>query len=103
MLQWGNYLTTALPDPGNQLCTDDFEGPSPHNANLAAKGIVALEVTSSLLLPIDYRRILITTRRLQNYVEWLAEALITITSTICLSLMLPDGWNWQMIPLTTDW
>eukprot|EP01102_Stenamoeba_stenopodia_P018990 TRINITY_DN7053_c0_g1_i1.p1 TRINITY_DN7053_c0_g1~~TRINITY_DN7053_c0_g1_i1.p1 ORF type:complete len:718 (-),score=181.78 TRINITY_DN7053_c0_g1_i1:51-1958(-) len=46
--QWGNYLTTALPDPGNQLCTDDFEGPSPHNANLAAKGIVALEAFAKL-------------------------------------------------------
>ena len=34
---WGNYLAASLPDPGDQLCTDDFEGPSPHNVNLAAK------------------------------------------------------------------
>ena len=27
----------SLPDPGDQLCTDDFEGKSPHNVNLAAK------------------------------------------------------------------
>jgi len=39
---WGTYLVSTLPDPGDQLCTDDFEGPSPHNANLAVKGIIAL-------------------------------------------------------------
>merc|ERR1711988_665855 len=36
-------------DPGDQLCTDDFEGPSPHNANLAAKGVVALAAWASTL------------------------------------------------------
>eukprot|EP01121_Diplochlamys_sp_Union-15-3_P010077 TRINITY_DN2790_c0_g1_i2.p1 TRINITY_DN2790_c0_g1~~TRINITY_DN2790_c0_g1_i2.p1 ORF type:complete len:701 (-),score=144.39 TRINITY_DN2790_c0_g1_i2:20-1858(-) len=46
--KWGQYLVSALPDPGNQLCTDDFEGPSPHNANLAAKGIVGLAAMSKL-------------------------------------------------------
>merc|ERR1719300_871446 len=50
MLQsWADYLVKSLPDPGNQLCTDDFEGPSPHNVNLAAKGIVALEAFAGLL------------------------------------------------------
>ena len=34
---WAEYLNASLPDPGNQLCTDDFEGPSPHNVNLALK------------------------------------------------------------------
>ncbi|KAJ9448877.1 Glutaminase A [Diplonema papillatum] len=46
---WGEYLISALPDPGNQLCTDDFEGPSPHNSNLAIKGIVAIRSYASLL------------------------------------------------------
>jgi len=40
--KWGNYLIANLPDPGNQLCTDDFEGPTPHDSNLAVKGIVAI-------------------------------------------------------------
>ncbi|MDP2435324.1 MAG: DUF4965 domain-containing protein [archaeon] len=48
LLQWANYLVTVLPDPGFQLSTDDFEGPSPHNVNLAAKGILALRVFSDL-------------------------------------------------------
>ena len=34
---WADYIVVSLPDPGDQLCTDDFEGPSPHNVNLAAK------------------------------------------------------------------
>ena len=34
LTQWANYLNVSLPDPGEQLCTDDFEGPSPHNVNL---------------------------------------------------------------------
>lgn len=46
---WGDYLVSSLPDPGNQLCTDDFEGPSPHNVNLAAKGIVGLGAYSLIL------------------------------------------------------
>lgn len=37
---WRNFLNSSLPDPGDQLCTDDFEGPSPHNVNLAAKGVI---------------------------------------------------------------
>lgn len=46
---WADYIISSLPDPGNQLCTDDFEGPSPHNVNLAAKGIVGLGAFSKLL------------------------------------------------------
>jgi len=45
---WAVYLNEWLPDPGNQLCTDDFEGPSPHNVNLAAKGIMGLAAFSIL-------------------------------------------------------
>jgi hypothetical protein len=46
---WADYNVASLPDPGEQLCTDDFEGPSPHNVNLAAKGIVGLGAYSALL------------------------------------------------------
>ena len=40
--RYATYAQASLPDPQDQLCTDDFAGPSPHNTNLAAKGIVAL-------------------------------------------------------------
>jgi len=46
---WADFIVSSLPDPGNQLCTDDFEGASPHNTNLAAKGIVALEAFAGML------------------------------------------------------
>eukprot|EP01112_Ceratiomyxa_fruticulosa_P005629 TRINITY_DN1637_c0_g1_i1.p1 TRINITY_DN1637_c0_g1~~TRINITY_DN1637_c0_g1_i1.p1 ORF type:complete len:717 (+),score=147.27 TRINITY_DN1637_c0_g1_i1:90-2153(+) len=45
---YGEFLLSVLPDPGNQLCTDDFEGPTPHDANLAAKGIVAVAAYATL-------------------------------------------------------
>jgi len=49
LTSWANYLNMSLPDPGNQLCTDDFEGPSPHNVNLALKGTLGLAAYSLLL------------------------------------------------------
>jgi len=38
-----SVLQAVLPDPGSQLCTDDFLGPIDHNVNLAAKGIIAVD------------------------------------------------------------
>ena len=49
LTQWANYLNVSLPDPGIQTCTDDFEGPSPHNVNLALKGILGLGSFALLL------------------------------------------------------
>ena len=46
---WADYNVRSLPDPGEQLCTDDFEGASPHNVNLAAKGIVGTGAYALLL------------------------------------------------------
>jgi len=47
-VQWADYLISALPDPEDQLCTDDFEGPIPHDANLALKGILGLSAFSQM-------------------------------------------------------
>ena len=46
---WANYLNASLPDPFDQLCTDDFEGHIPHNANLAIKGVVGISAYAILL------------------------------------------------------
>uniref|UniRef100_A0A7S2DPC0 Glutaminase A central domain-containing protein n=1 Tax=Octactis speculum TaxID=3111310 RepID=A0A7S2DPC0_9STRA len=50
---YADYIVGSLPDPEDQLCTDDFEGASPHNSNLAAKGIVALEAWAEVLMLIE--------------------------------------------------
>jgi len=46
---WAEYLVDSLPSPGSQLCTDDFLGPIYNDANLAAKGIVALSAYAELM------------------------------------------------------
>jgi len=46
--QWGDYLVSALPDPESQTCTDDFEGPIPHDSNLAVKGIIGIAAFAKL-------------------------------------------------------
>jgi hypothetical protein len=48
--QWAQYLTTALPDPGNQNQTDDFTGFIAHSSNLALKGIVGIASMAQIAL-----------------------------------------------------
>ncbi|MCM1110154.1 MAG: DUF4965 domain-containing protein [Clostridium sp.] len=40
--KWAQYCKDNSQNPGNQLCTDDFKGPSEQNTNLSVKGITAL-------------------------------------------------------------
>lgn len=39
---WTDYLVANGKNPTNQLCTDDFMGPSEHNTNLALKSIMGI-------------------------------------------------------------
>lgn len=40
--KWAAYLIQHSPDPGEQLCTDDFAGHLAHNVNLSAKGVMGV-------------------------------------------------------------
>ncbi|WP_421726087.1 glutaminase domain-containing protein [Bauldia sp.] len=46
--QWADYLVSQGYDPGEQLCTDDFDGPFAHHTNLAGKSIVAIGAAAKL-------------------------------------------------------
>ena len=48
LTQYADYLVKNGLDPTKQLCSDDFEGPTAHNANLAAKSILGIAAFSAL-------------------------------------------------------
>ncbi len=46
---WATYCHNEGQNPGNQLCTDDFKGPSEQNTNLSVKAILAVAAYAELI------------------------------------------------------
>lgn len=46
---WASYCRKEGQNPGNQLCTDDFKGPSEQNTNLSVKAILAVAAYANIL------------------------------------------------------
>ena len=46
---WADYCRAEGQNPGNQLCTDDFKGPSEQNTNLSIKAILAVAAYADLI------------------------------------------------------
>jgi hypothetical protein len=71
-------------------CTDDFEGPSPHNANLALKGMVGLGAWANLL---DQAGDPVLAATYNNYAstflnDWLSLGLSVCQRLLCLILLI---------------
>ena len=52
--QWKEYLIQYGPDPGEQLCTDDFAGHLAHNVNLSVKAIMGVEAFAKIAEQLGY-------------------------------------------------
>lgn len=48
LARWATYCQENSQNPGNQLCTDDFKGPSEQNTNLSIKGITAISAYADI-------------------------------------------------------
>lgn len=46
---WADYCRAEGQNPGSQLCTDDFKGPSEQNTNLSIKAILAVAAYADLI------------------------------------------------------
>ncbi|KJE97300.1 hypothetical protein CAOG_07731 [Capsaspora owczarzaki ATCC 30864] len=92
---WADFLVASLPYPGNELCTDDFEGPSPNNTNLSVKGILGIGAYSLLLgLNNDHVGAAKYFAIAQNYVQtWLTAA--NATDHYNLQFGLPSSWSFK--------
>ncbi len=67
LLKWGEYLVMFGKDPGNQLCTDDFNGHLDRNCNLSIKAIIAIYACGELFGIDEYKKIA------EEYAAWWKE------------------------------
>ena len=69
--KWAEYCRAEGQNPGDQLCTDDFKGPSEQNTNLSIKAILAVAAYSDLIPYMDGN-----TRDIEKYKKYAQEMAI---------------------------
>ena len=65
LASWAQYCRNEGQNPGNQLCTDDFKGPSEQNTNLAVKAITAVAAWADLIPLVGGN-----SRDIEKYRQW---------------------------------
>ncbi len=86
LTKWAEYLKEYGMDPGDQLCTDDFNGHLNHNCNLSIKCIIGLYCYGELFNDESYKQ-----KAREYAAEW--EKLASEGDHYKLSFDLTDSWS----------
>lgn len=93
LTRWAAYLRVNGLDPGDQLSTDDFAGPSAHNANLALKAILALGAYSQMAHMLGKNDVAAQYHQIAQHMAHQWMKLAAAGDHTRLAYNLPDSWS----------